>query len=364
MREFDDLFRKYDDLEKMPPQPIQDPNHDFFEMERENRINRNIVIIYVVVTIVISFFSLFYGDWRFPNPDQIIANVVYIHDLEMTVSEDNENPEYPFEVHITGEIQNLNDFELPSVFIEMDFIDEFNGDIGTYSVSTENLGSLATWTIDETFNADVAPVSFSISTGIDETSMFYMLLNFFQVFIVAILFILIDKSNFRKDWTGFKKKPGFFIGQIVIGYLMVYGALIVSQLLLDVLGVSGTSENESAIASMFSKDVTQLVLLFLLLCVFTPIVEELVFRKAAFQLIERKFGPIVAIVGSGLIFGLMHVLAYFDFIQSIPYIAMGLVFGFVYYRAKKNIYVTIGVHFINNIVAFISYLFIMYGYYL
>jgi membrane protease YdiL (CAAX protease family) len=51
----------------------------------------------------------------------------------------------------------------------------------------------------------------------------------------------------------------------------------------------------------------------------------------------------------------MHVISYGDFIQSIPYIFMGGIFGFVYHWSRNNIYVTIGVHFINNFLAFALY---------
>lgn len=129
-----------------------------------------------------------------------------------------------------------------------------------------------------------------------------------------------------------------------------------------VLGVTASSENESAIAGMFIDDPLQLVMLFFLLCVFTPIVEEIVFRKIICGFFERKIGKIWAILLSGAIFGLMHVVAYGDFVQSIPYITMGAVFGYIYFRSEKNIYVTIGVHFLNNLISYLFYLLPLLGF--
>ncbi len=361
MNEYEDLFKTNEELPVTPDKPITDPNHDFFEMERENKINRNLIIIYIAISLAITLFSMLYGSLRFPNSDQLISNIVVTRDITIETTESDLDPAYPYVITITGWVKNTNDEEIPSVYLELDFLTATNEDIGLYTLSIENLGPNEVWYIhDEIYSSDY-PDSYTIAKGIDETSMFYLLLNFTQVFVTAILFLLIDKSNFRKDWKGFKKNPGVYIGQIIVGYLMVFAALYASQLLLQYLGVTDTSQNENAIASMFTDNIFNLVMLFLLLCVFTPIVEELVFRKATYGLIEKKFGYLPAIIGSGLIFGLMHVIAYMDFIQSIPYIAMGLVFGYVYYRSNKNIYVTIGVHFINNFLAWGSYVILLYG---
>lgn len=361
MNEFDDLFKQNEELPKSPESIPTDPNHDFFEMERENKINRHLIIIYVAISLLITLFSMVYGTIRFSDSDVIISNVIITRAISIEVEDSIDNPEYPYLVTISGWVKNTNDFEIPSVYLELDFLTSSNEEIGTFSFSEDNLGPYEIWYINEQFYSSDYPDTFTIVKGIDETSMFYLLLNFTQVFITAIFFVLIDKSNFRKDWKGFKKSPGVFIGQIIVGYLLVFIALFASQILLQYLGVTGTSENEDAIASMFSDNLLNLGLLFLLLCVLTPIVEELVFRKATYGLIEKRFGSIPAIIGSGLIFGFMHVLAYMDFIQAIPYVAMGLVFGYIYYRSKKNIYVTIGVHFINNFIAWGSYVLLIYA---
>jgi hypothetical protein len=130
----------------------------------------------------------------------------------------------------------------------------------------------------------------------------------------------------------------------------------VAQLLLVYgFGVQAGSENEQMIGSMFSNDPIQLAMLFFLLCVFTPLVEELIFRKVLYRFVDRRFGPIAAIISSGLVFGLMHVISFGDFVQAIPYVMMGMVFGVIYHRARKNIIIPIGVHFINNLVSFLVY---------
>ena len=92
-----------------------------------------------------------------------------------------------------------------------------------------------------------------------------------------------------------------------------------------------------------------------------PIVEELTFRKALYGFFYRRLGPVVAIIASSLVFGLLHVASYGDFIQAIVYVPMGAVLGIFYYLSKRNVHVTIGIHFINNFISFLIYAFAAYG---
>jgi len=340
---------------------IDEAGNAIFSMTEENRINRIIFVVYLVISIMMSVATFVYGSLRFPNAQGIIDNIEFAETPSMSVVANPDDPTNPFTISVTGALLNANDMTIPSLYIEISFYDESEALIGSYTLSKEQVASGETWSFTDDIYSDVAPTSISYKTGIDETSFFYLIINFLQVFITAIIFLAVDKVNFKNDWQRFKKTFGYHIGQIVVGYILVYVALIVSQYILELLNVTSTSANENAIADMFSSDPLQLILLFLLLCVFTPIVEELVFRKAIYSFFQNKLGHLAGIIGSGLIFGLMHVIAYMDFIQSIPYIFMGLVFGYIYYQSKKNIYVTIGVHFINNFVAYVSYVMIIFG---
>ncbi|MDP3129775.1 MAG: CPBP family intramembrane metalloprotease, partial [Bacillota bacterium] len=72
--------------------------------------------------------------------------------------------------------------------------------------------------------------------------------------------------------------------------------------------------------------------------------------------------PTLPILISGLIFGLMHVATAGDLPQAIPYVMMGFVFGYAYWSSGRNIYVTMGVHFLNNFISFLIYVAALYGF--
>jgi membrane protease YdiL (CAAX protease family) len=251
---------------------------------------------------------------------------------------------------------------LPNLWFSVDLLTE-NGDlIDSILIDADQVGTGGTLEID--YSATYADPIYSHTAyviGFDESDLFYILLNLSTVLVCSLVFMVIDKSGFARDWKTFRAAPGRHIGMIIGGWVMVYAALFIASLILQIIGISDPSANENAIAGMFSTDPLSISLLFLLLCVFTPIAEELVFRKVIYGFLDRKWGVVPAVMLSGAVFGLMHVIAYGDFIQSIPYIFMGSVFGYVYHWSAKNIYVTIGVHFINNLISFLLYVFLAFG---
>lgn len=336
--------------------PAKDPNEEFYEIHRQNKTNRNILLIYIIVQLILAVGMQLYGQLRFPNPQAIMDNLSFTITPDMVVQADDSNPDYPYLIRIYGVMKNGNEEIVPAVSVEYVFYDANGETIGSYTVSGENVGALENWAFDEGIYADVAPASFEISFWFDETSGFYTLLNFTQTFVIFLGLLFINKIDFKKDWKAFKRNLGTYIPSIFGGYILVLVVLFAAQYLLNVLGVTGTSQNEMAIRSMFSSNTLMNVILVITLVVLTPVVEELVFRKAIFHFSSRLIGDIGAVIATGAVFGLMHVISYGDFIQSIPYIGMGLVFGFIYYKAKKVIYVSIGVHFLNNLVSVLSYL--------
>ncbi|PKL01418.1 MAG: hypothetical protein CVV56_00080 [Tenericutes bacterium HGW-Tenericutes-1] len=353
MNEFEDLFS----TNKIEPKPVNLPpaeDYDPSELFREQKINGILIGIYFGVQILLTALMMFMYSAEFPNPNELYANLVTVETPAFTIELDETDLEYPYLVHITGLVQNLNEREIPMMIVSIDFYyqDEL---LDTIDITREHVAPSGYMAIDEYyyFSSEIDTISYGYSFDFDTA--FTVLLNFSQALVLGLGFLFIDRSNFKRRWKEFKANKSNAIGKIVLGAAMVYGAMIISQLILDFLGAADTSQNEMTIASMFTNDPLRLVVLFLLLCVFTPIVEEVIYRKVIFGWLDRKFGAPAAIIISGAIFGLMHVISYGDFIQSIPYIFMGGIFGFVYHWSRNNIYVTIGVHFINNFLAFALY---------
>lgn len=75
-----------------------------------------------------------------------------------------------------------------------------------------------------------------------------------------------------------------------------------------------------------------------------PIVEEILFRLLIFNSLEKiNKNPWFAIIVSGVLFGIWHMI----FVQSIYTAIMGCLMGLIYYKTR-NIFITIFIHMFNN----------------
>jgi hypothetical protein len=366
MNEFDDLFEEkpkqdFDDLFKdNPKQELVNNNsgmdgfNNYVNKQHKNGI---LLMIYIVITFVFSYALQIVVNNQFPDTNLVLSSIEDFSEVQVSVSDNpSGSTEYPYLFSITGSLKNNYEEEIPVIYYEIEFFDENEESMGVYYYQDENIVSGEIMRMNEEVESSDDYTTYTVSHGFDVSANLYTFFNLLPVIICAFAFFLIDRESFKADKNSFKQNPKKFFGQIATGFFMVFMVLQVSNLLLQLLGVYGTSQNEMSIQRLFNDDPLQLVMLFFLLCVFTPIVEEVVFRKIIYNFVEPRSNYKIAIAATGIIFGLMHVLAYGDFIQSIPYIMMGLTFGYIYYRSNKNIYVTIGVHFLNNLLSYVLYL--------
>ena len=364
MNDFDDLFDKKENKELFSENTDifnqRDGMTDFHLKVDKQRKNGILLAIYIVVTLIFSLVSQTILSNQFPDPEAIRSDFLVVDEFLVT-STDSDDADYPYQFNMTGSLQNDSDTILPIMFIDIEFFDADEESIGVFTYQVEDVVIGDTIVLDDFVTSSIDYVSYEISYGFDAANEYYTLMNLLPVLLCSILFFMVDWDCFKADAKDFKKNTGKYLKQIVLGFLLVYAALIAANMILTALGVYGTSQNEMAINSLFSANPVQLAMLFFLLCVFTPIVEEIVFRKVIYNFVEPRSNYKIAILLTGLIFGLMHVLAFGDFIQSIPYVFMGITFGYIYWKANKNIYVTIGVHFLNNLLSFVIYALAAYG---
>ena len=81
----------------------------------------------------------------------------------------------------------------------------------------------------------------------------------------------------------------------------------------------------------------------LAIVVFGPLGEELAFREVFQRRLQAMTSPLVAIIVSGVVFGLYHL----NFAQMIPAIGSGIVLAILYYRFG-DIRICLAAHILNN----------------
>ena len=194
------------------------------------------------------------------------------------------------------------------------------------------------------------------------TGLAFNILNFSIYVVLIIAAVLILKSDLIKDFNVFKKLKSEWLSLIGVGYLYVIIGNLISNALsnfFSFLFQVDTGEAINQVTIIQALNSSGMILMFLSAVVLGPIVEELVFRKAAFNVFKSDK---TAIIVSSISFGLIHVVnepsIAFAFINGITYVVMGFVFGFIYLRSKKNIWAPIFVHMLSNLIAVLGILFL------
>ncbi|HOA63424.1 MAG TPA: CPBP family intramembrane metalloprotease, partial [Bacilli bacterium] len=102
-------------------------------------------------------------------------------------------------------------------------------------------------------------------------------------------------------------------------------------------------------------------LVFVAAVIQAPILEELIFRKTLFGMLEKKFrlNKIVTLVIATLFFALIHVVSELtsgdpmQMLVVLTYIPLSLTLGIAYIQTE-NLLIPMIIHFLNNVLAFLS----------
>lgn len=177
--------------------------------------------------------------------------------------------------------------------------------------------------------------------------------------LIVLLLVLLGKSlvadfkKFRKDWL---KNIGIII--------LSFGAILVGMNLIgsvyELLGIEGSSNNQELINYALSSSTKYYMMISIVL--FAPLLEELIFRKLLFGLVETsmKLSGIVAVIISSVVFAALHIdfSNLKDLVFIFQYLFLAGAISFSYYKFDRNIYIPIGIHFLNNFLSLLVILFL------
>lgn len=179
-------------------------------------------------------------------------------------------------------------------------------------------------------------------------------LNFAIYVILAGGIITVSYKSIIKDYTLCSDNTQKMGKSIVYGILIMYIVSYVVSLISTIL-TSESSANQEGIDSMLTSPLGY-ILLFFIIGVIGPVIEELVFRKSVFQVFKND---VICILISSVGFGMIHMLGQLDlkpldfFAVLLPYVSSGLVFSCLYVKNNRNIIVPIACHIFNNCLSLI-----------
>jgi len=189
--------------------------------------------------------------------------------------------------------------------------------------------------------------------------------TFFIMFIPVILYLVICHGR-NGHWLGFNRYIN--AKQVLVGFFLILFANIIAGPLSDlshhlVAYFPGLDAFAKKMEGAYSDQVTsltnlkswgELVMAIFIMAFFPALFEELFFRGAVQNLLERWWKkPLLALIVTSVFFSLIHMSVYL----FLSRLLLGLVLGLMYQRSK-NIWVNITAHFLNNAMAVIQ-LFIM-----
>ncbi|UTR08749.1 CPBP family intramembrane metalloprotease [Evansella sp. LMS18] len=175
-----------------------------------------------------------------------------------------------------------------------------------------------------------------------------ILITFSIGFVVIGLLALKAKPD--EEFIRNRTSGGQTIVWIIAGIFMAYAAQIVAGMIeMYVFGIEPGSENTQVIVDWANA----VPLLIIVVAVLVPIMEEIVFRMVIFGSLYKRFGFWIAALLSGFIFAVVHM----DFEHLLVYLAMGIVFAWLYVKTKRII-VPIMAHVgINSFVMLVQVIF-------
>lgn len=187
--------------------------------------------------------------------------------------------------------------------------------------------------------------------------------------VIKIIFIcILVIPYYYKDITRDFKKYFSKIENISESILYYFLSIVITAVLSTVMelihsGDTATANQDSIetmMNSLKSFDGVEFMILgftlFLSIVIIAPIFEEIIFRYILIgKVFKKKFGMIISVTLSAIIFALFHAMAATNFIDMffdmIPYMGMSLILSYVYYK-KENIGYTIVIHMLNNFIGF------------
>lgn len=159
----------------------------------------------------------------------------------------------------------------------------------------------------------------------------------------AIILFFIYRKDIIKDFNNFKKNYKNILFTAIKFWIIGYLSLTLSSsIIMKIINYIGN--NQTSLESMISANKLYMVIS---VAIFTPFVEELIFRKSIRDFCKKD---LLFIIISGLIFGYMHVMTetvLINYLLLIPYALFGSIFAKAYVETD-NIFTSIFMHMLHN----------------
>lgn len=187
-----------------------------------------------------------------------------------------------------------------------------------------------------------------------------VIIEFIMSFVMFLFLMILYHSFIKKDFKDFKKNLNknitYIIKVFIIFMVVKYLISVLATVLMMAFGYdvsSITSQNQQLIEDYVKNSPALMVISTAFLA---PVYEEVLFRMGIKKVISNKY---LFVIVSGLVFGLLHVFPLdgvplgLGILQSVVYVTMGIFLAYSYQKTD-NIFISIGLHFLNNFLSVLA----------
>ncbi len=181
------------------------------------------------------------------------------------------------------------------------------------------------------------------------------LINFTIYLILFILLLIIYKKELFLDYKKTKFDSTFTFKEVVKAFLYLLLFSFLGNYITSLFTETESVNQSSIVELVLSKYAIFSIISTLVLAVF---VEEIVYRKAIISFLKNFnfLNNKTIILISGFFFGIIHIIFTGDFLHFFSYFFPGTVLGYYYIKKNHNIWFSISLHFMNNLLSIISIL--------
>lgn len=160
--------------------------------------------------------------------------------------------------------------------------------------------------------------------------------------------------RYRLGWgtLGLRRFAGNFWWWPLAAAAAAHVSIIVYSLVMSSVGADAAVPKQEDLDELF-KSRTVLPLAGVATVIMAPLAEEIFFRGFVFAGLIRPFGVLGAMAASGLMFGAFHITSMETVGLVLPFGLIGMLFAWLYFRTR-SIWISIGTHFLFNLVSFIA----------
>lgn len=173
-----------------------------------------------------------------------------------------------------------------------------------------------------------------------------------KILLVGLSFIF-ARLVYKRDMKDFKKNAWKYIIVIIVSFGLIYASNYLFDFIYKITKINSDSVNESSINEILAGNSYYPFMISII--VFTPIFEEIVFRKFAFKSCKYlKFPKWLAIIVVAFIFAIIHCTSE-DFgtlaayVHLFHYFTLSMLITLPYALCNENMGVSVGIHFLNNL---------------